>query len=46
MVDHMSKMEGQTTECEKIFTNEVTDKGLISQIQKQLLQINIKNQTT
>ena len=29
-------------EWEKIFANNVTDKGLISRIHKQLLQLNIK----
>ena len=32
----------QPTEWEKIFANNVTDKGLTSKIYKQLIQLNIK----
>ena len=35
-------MKRQHSAWEKIFTNEATDKGLISKIQKQLIQLNIK----
>ena len=34
--------ERQPTEWEKIFANDMTDKGLISNIYKQLVQLNIK----
>ena len=36
-----NKMKRQPTEWEKIFANIMTDKGLISKIYKQLIQLNI-----
>ena len=38
----INKMKRQHSEWEKIFANEATDKGLISKIDKQLMQLNFK----
>ena len=35
-------MKSEPTEWEKVFADEVTDKGLISKIYKQLMQLCIK----
>ena len=37
----INKMKGQSSKWEKIFANESMDKGLISKIYKQLMQLNI-----
>ena len=42
----INKTERQSSEWEKIFANESTEKRLISKIYKQLMQLNIKKKTT
>ena len=41
----ISKVKRQATEWEKIIANETTDEGLISKIDKQLIQLNTRKTT-
>ena len=38
-----NKVKRQHSEWKKIMANEITDKGLISKIDKQLMQLNTRN---
>ena len=38
----INKMKRQSTEWEKIFANNISDKGLISKIYKGIIELNIK----
>ena len=44
-IETINKTKRQPSEWEKIFANKATDKGLISKIYQQLMQLNIKKQT-
>ena len=41
-LETISKVKRQPSELEKIIANETTDKGLISKIYKQLIQLNAR----
>ena len=39
----INKMKRRPSECEKIFANKATDKGLVSKRYRQLMELYIKN---
>ena len=41
----INKMKTQPTECVKLFSNYMTNKGLISKIYKQFIQFSVKKKT-
>ena len=45
MKETISKVKRQSSEWEKIIANETNDKGLISKIYKQLIQLNNRKTT-
>ena len=46
MKETISKVKRQPSEWEKITANKTTDKGLISKIYKQLIQLNTRRTTS
>ena len=42
MKEIINKTKRRPTEWEKIFTNDISDKGLISKIYKELIKLNTK----
>ena len=40
--ESISKVKRQPSEWEKVIANETTDKGLISKVYKQLIQLNLR----
>ena len=46
MKETINKMKWQPTEWEKIFTNDISDKRSTSKIDKELIKLNIRKQTT